>query len=84
MELSASRGSSDIEEYGVEMCAWLCLRRRARLDINPEVPRYGEVRNGSGILYPCTQFRFSCGCWLGQQSLSPQRPPTLKKEDEAH
>ena len=22
-------------------------------------------------------------CWLGKQSLSPQRPPTLKKEDEA-
>ena len=41
MELSASMGSSDIEEYGVEMCAWLCLRRWARLDINPEVARYG-------------------------------------------
>ena len=39
MELSASMGSSDVEEYGVEMCAWLCLHRRARLDINPEVAR---------------------------------------------
>lgn len=59
MELSASMGSSDSEEYGVKMCAWLCLPRRARLEINPEVARYGEVRNGSGILYPCTQYRFS-------------------------
>lgn len=63
--------------------AWLCLRWRARLEINHECPWYGDVRNGSGIMYPCTQFRFSFRCWLGQQSLSSQRPPTLKEKDKA-
>ena len=28
MELSASMGSTDVEEYGVEMCAWLVYCRR--------------------------------------------------------
>ena len=73
------------QEYGVEMryLALSTLRWWARLEITHECPRYGDVRNGSGICYPCTQFRFSFRWWLGQQSLSPQRPSTLKEKDEA-